>query len=294
MSTRILVTGGSGQLGGYLLRKLQQHSELTVIAWSGSRATTLFGHSVLPVDITNQEATAAAFAAARPERVIHAAALGRIDECYRNPALAEAVNTHATRHLADLAERARTRFVYVSTDLVFDGSQGHYQEDDDARPLSMYGKSKLAGESSVLGRPQMTVARLSLLFGPTLVGRPGFFDKQLAAIRNGQPLRLFADEWRTPLSLLTAAEFLITIACADHSGLLHLGGRQRMSRLEMGQRLAQEIGGSSNAFVSSLQGEVPAPEPRPRDVSLDSSRFRTLFPQQPWPTFEEALVELLA
>jgi dTDP-4-dehydrorhamnose reductase len=277
-----------------LLRELQRRSEFSVVAWSGSRATTRFGYSILPVDIANRKAMATAFAAARPDVVIHAAALGRIDECYRDPAAAETINARGTRHLADLAEHAKARFVYVSTDLVFDGHRGNYRELDEARPLSNYGKSKLAGETAVQSRPRMAVARLSLLFGPTLAGRPGFFDKQLEALHGGQPLRLFADEWRTPLSLQTAAESLIALASTDYGGLLHLGGRERMSRWEMGQRLAETLGSSPDTFVSSQQADAPAPEPRPRDVSLDSSQFRQLFPHQPWPTFAEALSELLA
>ncbi len=65
-----------------------------------------------------------------------------------------------------------------------------------------------------------------------------------------------------------------------------------MSRLEMGQRLARTVGGNADVCVSSLQAEIPSPEPRPRDVSLDSATFRELYPDQPWPLFEAALGEL--
>jgi dTDP-4-dehydrorhamnose reductase len=191
----------------------------------------------------------------------------------------------------DLAAEAGARLVYVSTDLVFGGENGPYRETDPARPVSIYGETKLAGESPVLVYDNAAVVRVSLLFGPTLVARPAFFDMQLKSIRNGEPCRLFADEWRTPLSLRTAAQSLITVAESEWCGLLHLGGPERMTRLDMGQRLARALGRQPDMFVSSLQADVPSPEPRPRDVSLHSTRFRELFPQQPWPEFEAAIQE---
>ncbi|MFV1965567.1 MAG: NAD(P)-dependent oxidoreductase [Pirellulaceae bacterium] len=291
MTTRILVTGASGQLGGYLLRALERQQE-SVVAWSGSHPTSLFGCPVTPVDLTDRDGTARAFAEARPDLVIHAAALSRIDLCYRDPSLAVTVNARGTEHLAELAATAGARLVYVSTDLVFDGEQGPYRETDAAQPVSVYGTTKRAGESAALTHDRAAAVRVSLLFGPTVVARPVFFDKQVEALRTGERCKLFADEWRTPLSLQTAAQSLIAVARSDVSGLLHLGGPERMTRLEMGQRLARAFGKNPDIFVASLQADVPAPEPRPRDVSLNSARFRELFPQQPWPPFEAALAEL--
>jgi dTDP-4-dehydrorhamnose reductase len=104
---------------------------------------------------------------------------------------------------------------------------------------------------------------------------------------------LFADEWRTPLDLATAARALAALARSDFTGLLHLGGPERLSRLAMGQRLAAFLGADPAPLVAARRAEVPAPEPRPRDVTLDSSRWRGLFPEQPWPAWEEAVRDLL-
>src|SRR5438876_2163063 len=179
---RWLVTGASGQLGGYLLWHLRDGGE-EVVAWSGSVSGEVSGVPLRIVDLTDAAATASAFRDAKPQAVIHAAALARVDECYRDPKRARRVNTDATGRLAELATEAGARFVYISTDLVFDGERAPYRESDPPQPLSVYGHTKADGETAALATPRSVVARVSLLFGPTLTGRPGFFDGLVAALR---------------------------------------------------------------------------------------------------------------
>ena len=140
--------------------------------------------------------------------------------------------------------------------------------------------------------PRNLVVRVSLLFGPGLTGKSSFFDEQVRALRQRQPITCFADEWRTPLALTTAAQALTTLLTADVTGLLHLGGPERLSRLEMARQLAAYLGADASVIVPAGRRGVAAPEPRPRDTSLNSSRWRSLFPRHPWPTFDAALREL--
>jgi dTDP-4-dehydrorhamnose reductase len=288
---RLLITGAGGQLGAYLLRDLAGRGA-AVTAWSHAGGGELFGFPLVPVELTDRAAAAAAFADARPDAVVHCAALSRVADCHRDPVRAEAVNVGVTRLLAELADRARAGLVFVSTDLVFDGRRGGYTEEDAPAPLSVYGRSKAQAEDAVRSCPRGLVARVSLMYGPTLTGRPSFFDEQALALRQRRLCTLFADEWRTPLSLPAAARALVALAEADCTGVLHLGGPERMSRLEIGQRLAASLGADPFVIVAANREEVPAPEPRPRDTSLDSSRWRGLFPHLPWPTWDEALREM--
>src|SRR5207244_6259254 len=98
----------------------------------------------------------------------------------------------------------------------------------------------------------------------SIVGRPYFFDEQVAALRQGRSLTLFSDEWRTPLSLATAARALLAIVRSDFQGVLHLGGPERMSRLEMGRRLAAYLGVDASYVVAALRSSMSSPDPRPR------------------------------
>src|SRR5207302_4863142 len=124
--------------------------------------------------------------------------------------------------LAELAAQGGARLLFVSTDLVFDGEHAPYREGDRPAPLSVYGRSKAAAEAAVRAVPRGVVARVSLLFGPTVVGRPSFFDDQVAALRGRRPLTLFEDEWRTPLDYSTAARALLGVLHSDFLGVVHV------------------------------------------------------------------------
>jgi dTDP-4-dehydrorhamnose reductase len=287
---RLLLTGAGGQLGAYLLRELRGAAGVT--AWTGSRGGERFGFPLRCVDLADRDAVAAAFRKARPDVVIHAGAWAKVADCCRDPATAHRVNVGGTALLAELCADSGARLVLVSTDLVFDGEHAPYREDDPPAPLSVYGRTKAAAEEAVRGMPRGVVARLSLLYGPSLAGRPSFFDEQAAALREGRSVTLFADEWRTPLDLATAAAALTTLAMSDVTGLLHIGGPERLSRLEMGRRLARFLGVNDGNFVAVGRNDVPAAEPRPWDTSLDSSRWRGLFPALPRPAWEDALPRL--
>jgi dTDP-4-dehydrorhamnose reductase len=289
---RLLLTGASGQLGSYLLREGRK-SAVSVVAWSGHRVGALFDCPLRPVDLADPDVVRSAFREARPDVVVHAAALAGVAGCHREPGRAEQINARGSALLAELVERAKVRLVHVSTDMVFEGERGGYRENDTVAPLSVYGRTKAAAEQAVLACPRAVVARVSLLFGPSLVGRPTFFDAQVSALREGRPISLFHDEWRTPLSLRVAARGLLALAASDSVGVIHLGGPERLSRLEMGQRLASFLHRDPAAIVSVSRQSAPAAEPRPRDLSLDSSHWRGLYPHQEWPAWEDALSDLM-
>lgn len=270
---RVVVTGATGLLGGWLVAELASRGD-DVTAFGGpSREEN-------GLDVTDGVAVSAAIAAARPEAVIHAAALSAMSDCARDPALAQRINVEGTANVARACRDARARLVHVSTDLVFDGEHAPYTESSPTAPTSIYGRTKVDAEREAM-QADGVVVRVSLLFGPTRTTRRGFFDQQLDMLRHGVRLRLFDDEWRTPLSLRAAAEALSAIARSDVNGVLHVGGPERLSRWEMGLALAGALDLPASAAESSIErasrtsigGEV-----RPRDVSLDSTAFRRTFP----------------
>jgi dTDP-4-dehydrorhamnose reductase len=287
---RLLITGASGLLGAYLLREAGDRD--AVVAWGGPRGGDRLGVALRPIDLADANAVASTFRSDRPDVVLHAAALARVADCWRDPERARLVNSTSTATLARLAADVGARLVLVSTDLVFDGERAPYRESAAPSPVSVYGRSKLAAEEAALAAPRAAAVRVSLLHGPSLHGQPSFFDEQTASLCSGRPVTLFRDEWRTPLDLVTAARALLAVARSEFSGLLHVGGPERLSRLEMGLRLAAFLGVDSAPIVATDRAAAPAPEPRPRDVSLDSTRWRAAFPDVPWLGFEEALRHL--
>ncbi len=291
---RLVITGASGQLGTRLVKAACQ-AGFHVHAWTSPRvpvtSPTFDRIHYAAVELTNPEDVAHAFWQARPMAVIHAAAISSIAECYRDPVRAFRINAEATRQLVGLCVAGVSRLVYVSTDLVFDGKAGNYGEGATAQPLSQYGKSKLDGERAVLHHPGHLVARLSWLVGRGPANRPNFLDLQASSLRTGQTVDLFDDEWRTPIGVDTAAQALLALACSDHSGLVHLGGPERLSRHQMGCILAKVLGCDTGLVKAVSQQSLKVPEPRPHDVSLNSTRWRSWFPQLPWPTYEAVLRE---
>lgn len=248
---RILVTGAAGFLGGYVTAAVRAagHTALTTSRHGGEVA----------VDLSAPGMIAAVAQALRPDLVLHLAAMARLADCAQEPELAMRVNAWLP---AQLAERFGARLLMVSTDLVFDGRQAPYGPADPVAPLSLYGTSKAAGEERVRSHGGR-VARLPLLFGPDPYGR-GASAQLRATIENG-PVRLFTNEYRTPLHAADAAAALVAhVVQPDGPPLLHLPGPQRVSRYQFGQRLAA-LHGLDAARLLPVECQDPE---RPRDVAL--------------------------
>lgn len=286
---RIVVTGASGQLGSYVLDRLEGSGH-EVIGWSRSTRGTRGGFPIEPVDLIDPDALADALDRTSPDAILHLAAISRVDRVLTDPALAAKVNAEATGTIADRAASNSRRLIFTSTDLVFDGSRPWWREDDPPRPTLAYGRSKAEGERRVLRHPSHLVARLGLLYGPSRCGRPTFLDGIFDALRRGEPRSLFLDEFRTPLDYATAADALVRLVEApETTGLLHVGGVERVSRFELLRRLAAHAGLPVNLIQANRQADAPGPEPRPADVSLDTSRLVESLPGLDRPTLEGGL-----
>ena len=285
---RILLTGASGQLGAYLIDRLLAFGH-DLTAWSGSGVGARGGVPLRPVDLTDPAATERALASADPEIIIHAAALSAAEAVRLDPIRATAVNVDATARLAAWSARRGRRLVMTSTDMVFDGSRTWNREDDPAEPILAYGRSKRAAEPAVLACPAGLVARLSLLYGPSRCGRTAFFDRTIDALRRGEPQTLFEDEYRTPLDLATAADLLVRLAESSAIGLIHVAGIERVSRFDLIRRAAIALGLEPSLVRANRRADVLLAEPRPADLSLDTSRLAATLPGDCRPTIEEAL-----
>ncbi len=275
---KILVTGASGQLGAYLLDALAE-SRHRAIAWSGSEAVRRGNVDLVPVDLADPAATRKALDAADPGLVIHAAAVSAAEAVRRDEPRARAINVEATRRVAAWCAANGRRLVFTSTDLVFDGSRAWNREVDPAAPILAYGRTKREAEPAVLAAPGGVVARLPLLHGPSRCGRPTFYTRAIEALALGQPQAFFEDEYRTPLDLATAAALLLKLAESDQVGLFHVAGPERLSRFALMRRAATALGLDPTLVRPNRRADAPLPEPRPADVSLDTTKFRDAFPE---------------
>jgi dTDP-4-dehydrorhamnose reductase len=292
----ILVTGAGGALGSVLMRVLSEahKSAYGLISEHGPAPDV---GKVLRVDLSDSDNYRERVLGLSPRVIIHLAAISRPAEVLRDPDLAHAVNVEATANLVDLSSRMGSRFIYASTDMVFDGEgdSAPYSEKHATEPGTLYGRTKLTGECYALAYKRSLVMRLPLLYGiPESSRGPTFFESILSALRTGQPIRLFEDELRSPLWLDDAAHACLRLALDKLTGVLHVPGPQALSRLQMGQLVSAAIGCNPAPLVAAKCAELAGPEPRPRDLRLDDSRYRAHFGAPAGRDMQTALPLLLA
>ena len=222
----IWVTGAGGLIGNDLVRTAPQFvHDARVVALTRER-----------LDLTDSAAVRAQFQRQRPQLVVHCAALSRSPECEANPVLARRLNIEVTALLAELA--AEIPLVFLSTDLVFDGRTGSYDETARVNPLGVYAETKAAPEQILLSNPNHTVIRTSLNGGTSPTGDRGFNEQMRRAWQAGRTLRLFTDEFRSPIPAEVTARAIWELATLNKPGLYHVAGSERMSRWQIGQLLA--------------------------------------------------------
>jgi dTDP-4-dehydrorhamnose reductase len=279
---RALVTGASGQLGRELVARLGDE-----LAWAGGREA---------LDVTDERAVAELVARTAPDVVFNASAWNRVDAAESEPERAFAANALAPRALALAARGAGALLVHVSTDYVFDGAATRpYREDDPAKPLSVYGASKLAGERHVLDSGvEALVVRTSGVLGRSGSAQKGgsFVDRVLAQARAGKPLRVVADQVFAPTVAGDLADALLALVRARARGLLHVTNQGSCSWHELAT-LALAAAGLALPVEKIAAADLALPARRPAYSVLDTSRCRGLG-LPPLRDFRQALAELVA
>lgn len=271
----LLVTGAGGFLGPTICEKAA--ASWDVVAALHRNRITIPRARVAAVNLAAYPEVRELFEQIRPDAVLHAAALSNTEYCQTHPRESEAINVDATLNLAGLAADCGVPFVFTSTDLVFDGEHAPYSEESAIGPISVYGEQKARAESGIRQRhPDAVICRIPLLLGPRSPGAEGFLAKMLGVVQRGEKLMMFDDEVRTPVAPAVAADGLLLALHKARATTIHLGGPERITRFEIG-RLGAEVAGLAVAnIVPCRRGDVPMATPRPRDVSLDSTRAAAL------------------
>ena len=275
MQQRYLVTGATGYVGESLLRSLPVQAPggpVLGLGWTRE----LPGARIVRLDLRDAGAVRKLLREFLPTAVFHCAAATEVADCEKDPAAARAHIVEATRHLLDglSAEAPGATIAALSTDVVFDGERGMYREEDEARPLSVYGRLKLESERLVLRHPGGLVLRSSLIFGRRGTHKGTFLAWMIDTLAGGRPLTLFEDELRTPVFVEDLGRAMIAMVRRRQRGLWHAGGPERLSRVEMGRVVCRAFSFDESLIRAVRLADSTYPAPRPRDVSLDSSRLR--------------------
>ena len=266
---RVLVTGAAGLLGGRLAELLASAHDVIAMR---HHAPVPAGLAAVDADLLELSALERAVEAVRPDAVLHSAALADADRCEAEPDLARRCNVEASAEIARLCHARGLRLIALSTDLVLGGDVAFSVEDQPARPVLVYGRTKLDAEEAILGEsPGTVVLRVALVVGRGYGPRTTASESVAAALVAGRRPRLFDDQYRTPIDPESVADAVRRVLEGSAAGRFHLGGAERLSRYELGQRVAQVLG-----FRGSLERVSQASQSvlRPADASLDSSRAR--------------------
>jgi dTDP-4-dehydrorhamnose reductase len=254
------ITGANGLIGNYLLQTAAKFPQ-----WRACPITRA------QFDLLDFQAAERQFKKDRPQLIIHSAAVSTVAEAQKNPELARKVNVEATKFLAELA--SEIPFVFFSTDIVFDGRKGNYNEADATNPLHSYGETKVVAEQIILKNPKHLVVRTSLNGGVSRTGNRGFNEQLHHVLKSGPGMKLFTDEYRCPLFAGETARAVWELADKNCSGIYHVAGAERLSRFQIGQLLVPRWPDVKTQLKTGLTKDFPGP-PRVLDTSLDISKVQ--------------------
>lgn len=287
-TARILLTGANGQVGRALQKTL-------------SPLGTVIAHDRGRLDLANPDAIRSAVRACRPTLIVNAAAYTAVDRAESEPVLAMAVNGIAPGILAEEARRLQAVLVHYSTDYVFDGTKpAPYTEQDVPNPLSVYGKTKLAGEQAIRASGcAHYILRTSWVYAAE---GANFLNTMLRLARERPELRIVDDQTGAPTWARAVAEMTAQMLVSDRGsgnpqcGLYHLTALGAVTWFGFAQAILTEaersLGIRMPRLVPITTPEYPLPAPRPANSRLDTARFTTTFGIRPAP-WQEMLAQCM-
>lgn len=264
---KILVTGASGQLGASLLELIRGHQ--------------VVGVKRPEVDVRDEAAVRKAVDAFRPDAIIHAAALTKVDYCEDHPDEARDTNVRGTENVVRAAGRARV--VYLSTEYVFDGKNGPYSEEDAPYPLSVYAETKYQGEKIAQTAPRWTIVRTTVVY----TWRPGS-KNFLMQVLEGKPMRVPNDQISNPTLTESLAEATAELVERDLDGIWNIVGADRVDRYAFARRIAAKFGTDPALLTPVTTAELKQRAPRPLSAGLRIDKARRLL-RTPMRSLDDAL-----
>ena len=280
-----MVVGGSGLLGQHLLSEAKARGLDALGTYAGA---PMEGQT--RVDLGDSSATVKLVRDIAPRIVLLAAAMTRVDACEAHPDEARAVNGDAPGEIAKACASSRARLVFFSTDYVFDGGNGPYDEDAETGPLNVYGRTKLEGERHVLAAlPGALILRTSANFGWNRSrGKENSVTWILGKLRRGEEVPLFTDQKVSPSYVPEVARMTFDLLEAKASGVYHAATRGCLTRHAMGEAICEVFRLSKDLLKPSRLADAKLAAPRPRDACLSTGRLERLLHITP-STFREAL-----
>ncbi|MEX1248215.1 MAG: SDR family oxidoreductase [Anaerolineales bacterium] len=287
--TRILITGVSGLLGINLaLEAAKRHEVIGVVHEQPLRDP---GFETMHADLLAPGAISRVLDEAKTDWVINCAALANLDTCDRQPELAQRLNAELPGRLASESAKRGLRFLQVSTDAVFDGAKGDYNEEDAPVPISVYGRTKRLAELAVkAAHPHVLIVRPNF-FGWSVSGRHSlaeFFHNNLTA---GNAVLGFTDRTFCPLLVTDLAVIMLQLLEKNLRGLYHVVSADHMSKYEFGVAIANRFGLDAGLVQPTTTSAVEVAARRALNLTLRTGRLAKALERRP-PTIAEGIERL--
>lgn len=264
MYEKILIMGASGGLGQVLYRSLQRDGKHVLGTYLNHPQADLH-----PLDLRDRQATLRLCQEFQPDLLINTVAWTDVDGCERDYEQAFELNVLTTLSARLAAEASGAKLLHISTNDIFSGQAGAYQETDQPNPINHYARTKYIAEQILSDLPSVLILRFTFLSW-WASGKTAFARWLVQSLQNQQPIKLFVDQFNAPVFVETLGEWLQQLW--HLTGIYHLASERR-SRWETGMAIAQGLGLNTHLIQPASLQVFNLPAPRPSDVSLRADKL---------------------
>ena len=274
---KIFITGGSGLLGQYLNIELSKKHE--ILTQYNRHEGNCKKFNSIQLSVTDSEKLEEIFKTFKPDVVMHTAAVSnpeRADAMETN--LVYDINVNATKNLAEYCKKYNSKLIYTSTDLVFAGYRGSMlKEDSKLIPISLYSETKLMGEVKIQEMfDNFLILRIPLLIGAGLNHTTNNFYKAYLNLKEGKQVKLFTDQYRTPLALHEVARIISELIDKNIKGeVINLAGDERVSRYQLGEMLCDVAGFDKSLLIPNKMEDAQQVLYKVADVSMSNEKLKS-------------------
>lgn len=273
---KILITGGSGLLGQYLNIELSKENSILTLYYKNIGNCVDFKN--IKVNIISYTELEKIFREFLPDVVVHTASVSTPRAAAElNVKTVYDVNVNSTKKIAELCDKHKARLIYTSTDLVYAGYRGSMlKEEAKIIPVSLYAETKLMGEVKIQETfDNYLILRMALMYGFGLSHSRNHFHQMYENLKNGKKVKLFYDQFRTPLSLLEVAKIINYFCGKEIKGeVINTGGRERVSRVELGEILCN-VADFDKKLIEKISMDEIKDIPAVADVSMNTDKLQS-------------------
>ncbi len=280
---KVLVTGINSLVGCYLWNILQKDFGL-IGTYHTSKPLFTGSDRIYRLDINNKQDIKRLIQKIQPHTVIHLASLSSIDDCEKNPDLAEKINVYGTRNLVNALVGKKVHLIFFSSNAVFAGTHPPYTESAFPHPLNVYGQTKFQAEKLIQNTlTNWTIVRSTTIYGWNPPGtRVNDVTYYLPRLQNAETLYLVNDHYFNPIYALEVTKAVSNIIQSDFRGFIHIAGKTQVTRYTFVQKIIEEFHINNPPPVVAVKSNFfPKTAPRPKMARLDTIKMQHVLKQAP-------------